>query len=167
MDFLTINFITMLTIFVGYLSFIIGKYGILPSISESYYRLPKSINFLFTLFCWGFALPAVIIGVDLTDNFLMFLAGSGIMFVGAAAAFKETLTKNVHMIGAAVGIICAQLSTAFDFHMYYVNVIFVVLSLAILLGKYLGKIKNYVWWIEILAFILLCYVLGTQLFKLL
>jgi hypothetical protein len=154
----------MLTVFAGYVSFIIGKYGILPSISESYYRLPKNLTFLFTLFCWGFALPAAIVGLDLTDNFLMFFAGGGIMFVGAAAAFKEQFTKRVHFIGAAIGITAAQLSTAFDFHMYYINVIFVVLALTILLGKYLGKIKNYVWWIEMVAFLSICYVLGYQLY---
>lgn len=164
MNFLDINFIIMLTVFVGYVSFIIGKYGILPSISESYYWLPKKLNFLFTLFCWGFALPAMIVGLDLTDNFLMFFAGGGIMFVGAAAAFKETMTKKVHFIGAVIGITAAQLSTAFDFHMYYVNVIFIVLALTILFGKGLGRIKNYVWWIELLAFISMCYVLGYQLY---
>jgi hypothetical protein len=154
----------MLAVFVGYVSFVISKYGILPSISESYYKLPKSINFLFTLFCWGFALPAVIVGVDLTDNFLMFLAGGGIMFVGAAAAFKETMTKKVHFIGATIGITAAQLSTAIDFQMYYMNLVFVVLALTILLGKGLGRIKNYVWWIEIMAFLSMCYVLGYQLY---
>jgi len=154
----------MLTVFVGYVSFIIGKYGILPSISESYYRLPKNLTFLFTLFCWGFALPATIVGLDLTDNFLMFFAGAGIMFVGAAAAFKEKMTKKVHFIGAAIGITAAQLSTAFDFHMYYVNVVFITIALTILLGKTVGRIKNYVWWIEMIAFVSICYVLGTQLF---
>jgi hypothetical protein len=154
----------MLTVFVSYVSFIICKYGILSSISESYYRLPKNLKFLFTLFCWGFALPATIIGLNLTDNFLMFFAGAGIMFVGAAAAFKEQFTKKVHFTGAAIGITAAQLSTAFDFHMYYVNVIFFTIALTILLGKCLGRIKNYVWWIELVAFILMCYVLGLQLY---
>lgn len=164
MDYLDYSFFTMLTVFVGYISFIIGKYGILSSISESYYRLPKSLTFLFTLFCWGFALPAMIVGLDLTDNFLMFFAGGGIMFVGAAAAFKEKMTEKVHFIGAAIAIIAAQLSTAFDFHMYYVNVVFITIALTILLGKTVGRIKNYVWWIEIAAFLSICYVLGYQLY---
>lgn len=154
----------MLLVFIGYISFIVGRYGILPSISDSYYRLPKKLRILFTLFCWGFALPAAIIGIDLTDNFLMFFAGSGIMFVGAAAEFQEKMTKTVHFTGAAIGIISAQLSTAIDFHLYYVNIIFIVLSLAILLGKRLNILKNYLWWIEIVAFVLVCYVLGYNLF---
>jgi len=149
----------MLTVFITYVGFIWSKYGVLPSISDSYYELPKQINFLFTLFCWGFAFPAVIIGLDLTDNFLMFLAGGGIMFVGAAAAFKQELTDTVHKIGAFGGVIFSQLSIAFDFKMYYVNVIFVVLGLLILLTK----IKNRIWWLELVAFSSICYVLGKQL----
>jgi len=163
MGYLDILFITMLLVFISYMAFIISRYGILASISDSYYRLPKNLSFLFTLFCWGFAIPLTIIGLQLTDNFLMFFAGSGIVFVGAAAAFKETMTEKVHYVGAAIGISFAQLSTAFDFHMYYVNIFFLVSILIILLGKILGKIKNYVWWIELVAFTLICYVLYNQL----
>jgi len=155
---ITLYFI-MLTVFITYVGFIWSKYGVLPSISDSYYELPKKIDFLFILFCWGFAFPAVIIGVDLTDNFLMFLAGGGIIFVGAAAAFKQELTQTVHEIGAFGGVIFSQLSIAFDFKMYYVNVIFVVLGLLILLTK----IKNRIWWLELVAFSSICYVLGKQL----
>ena len=155
---ITLYFI-MLTVFITYVGFIWSKYGVLPSISDSYYELPKKIDFLFILFCWGFAFPAVIIGVDLTDNFLMFLAGGGIIFVGAAAAFNQELTQTVHEIGAFGGVIFSQLSIAFDFKMYYVNVIFVVLGLLILLTK----IKNRIWWLELVAFSSICYVLGKQL----
>lgn len=159
MNYLYVSFVTMLFVFITYVSFIWSKYGVLSSISESYYRLPTKLSFLFTLFCWGFAIPAIIIGVDLTNNYLMFLAGGGIMFVGAAAAFKETLTKNVHMIGAALGIIFSQLSIAFDFHMYYVNILFFIAALLVLVFR----IKNHIWWIELLAFSSICYVLGSKI----
>lgn len=149
-----------MAVFFGYVIYIIAKFGLLPSISESFYRFSDQNNFLFTLFCWGFALPAIVIGTDLTNNFLMFLAGSGIMFVGAAAAFKEKLTKPVHEISAYVGVILSQISIAYDFHMYYVNFIFIGLSLIIAVG--LKRTKTF--WIEILAFLSICYVLGSNLF---
>lgn len=163
MDLFTSLYLIMVSIFIGYLSFIVIKYGILPSISDSWYKLPRNQQPLFTFFCWGFAMPALIIGVELTDNFLMFLAGSGICFVGAAAAFKEKLTKSIHYGGAYCGIICSQLSIAFDFHMYYVNIISVGLMLLILLFR---KKLNYnnIWWQEIIAFTSICYVLGMKLF---
>ncbi len=86
----------MLSVFVTYVGGTSLKYGILGSISETYYRLPKNKKFLFTFFCWGIAFPAMIIA----SKPLMFFASAGICFAGAAAAFKEKLTHDVHMIGA-------------------------------------------------------------------
>jgi hypothetical protein len=81
----------MLAVFFSYVGFIWKKYRVLVSISQSYYRLPKNLQILFTLFCWGFAFPAMIIG----SNGLMFFSGGAICFVGAAAAFQEELTHIV------------------------------------------------------------------------
>jgi len=159
MEYLNILFFIMLFVFVGYVAFIWIKYGIQPSISESYYKLPKSINWLFTLFCWGFAIPALIIGVQLTDNFLMFLAASGICFVGAAAAFKQTLTKNVHMIGAYCGILFSQLSILFDF-----NIPVVVAATLLWLIIFQLYAKNKIWWQEIVAFMAILVVFAASLF---
>lgn len=160
MDYLQILFIMMVVVFFSYIIPIILIYGVLPSVSDSYYELPEKYNFLFTLFCWGFAIPTMIIGVDLTDNFLMFFAGSGICFVGAAAAFKEELPKKVHIWSAIIGIVSSQLSIAFDFKMYYLNAVFLLLSGLLLLIKP----KNRIFWLEIVAFVAICYVLGIKVF---
>lgn len=175
MTYLTYLFWGMLAVFVSYVAFIWIRYGVQRSISDSYYRLtedpkmpPLLAQSLFTFFCWGFAFPAMIVGLTLTDNFLIFLATGGIMFVGAAAAFKQSLTKEVHMIGAYGGVAFSQLSIAFDFHMYYVNVIFIIgaLALQILSIKKIGLVKNPVWWQEILAFGSIIFVFGVALHKL-
>ena len=150
-------------VFISYILFITMKYGVLASISDSYYRLPTKYNYLFTLFCWGFAIPTMIIGLELTGSFLMFLACAGICFVGAAAAFKEDLTKSVHYSGALVGILCSQLSIALDFNMYYVNIIFLTIGILLLLFRSVIN-NNHIWWIEILAFSSMIYVLGFNLF---
>jgi len=157
MNYSFVSFFVMLVVFVSYVLFIWIKYGVQESISDSYYRLPNNYNFIFTLFCWGFAIPAILAG----NTLLMFLAGSGIAFVGAAARFKEIMTKQVHMIGAFCGVIFSQLSIFFDFKMWYINVVFIVGALIIILLK--KQIKNYTWWIEILAFSLICYALGSKL----
>lgn len=160
MDFLQILFIILISIFVVYITSITFIYGILTSISKSYYKLPKKYNFLFTLFCWGFAIPVIIIGSDLTNNLFMFLAGASICFVGAAAQYKEKLTDKVHQYSARIGVISSQLSIIFDFKLYYVTILFTLISLLLLLSK----IKNITFWIEILAFISISYVLYFQLF---
>lgn len=128
----------MLFVFIAYVSTITYKYGILPSISESYYRLPRQQSMFFTLFCWGFALVAMILGILTVDSVLLFLAGAGIVFVGAAAAFKEPLTGKVHSYAAGIGIVLSQLAIILDFHMYHI--IFSFISLGSLL--LLFEIKN-------------------------
>jgi hypothetical protein len=150
----------MMSIFFGYVGYIWSKYGILPSISESYYVLPNKQKQLFTLFCWGIAFPAIIIGGVFTKTPLMLLAGSGIVFVGAAAAFKQKVTKTIHFIGAAIGVILSQVSIAYDFHYYILNIIFLAVGLFVIFKKYKSKI----WWIEIAAILTILATLGYRLF---
>ena len=156
-----ILYFLMILVFVSYLGMVVKHFGILPSISDSYYHLKKSNNYLFTLFCWGFAIPAMLLGTQLSHSPLMFLAGAGIVFVGAAAQFKEKMTKTVHELGALFGVLFAQLSIAIDFNMYYLNAIFAIAALII----YLTKSKERIWWIEILAFSSIVYALGIALSK--
>ena len=151
-------FIIMLSVFFGYVGFIWAKYGVLKSISQSYYELPEKWRFLFTLFCWGFAFPAIIIGTPVTG--LMFFAGAGICFVGAAAAFEEKLTREVHFAGAGAGVLFSQLAMILSYGMWPISLIFGVSSLLMLLFR--KKIREkHIWWIEVLAFLAICYVFGT------
>ena len=107
---MTTIFIIMLSAFFGYVGFIVTKYGVQSSVSGSYYRLPRNWQWVFTIITWGYALPAMIIGLDITGNGLVFLAGAGIAFVGASPAFhKLGIERTVHTIGAIVGIVSMQL----------------------------------------------------------
>lgn len=155
MDYQLSMFIMMLTVFISYVSYIWIKFGIQKSISASYYALPENQRFLFTLFCWGFAFPAIIIGVEVT--LLMFFAGAGICFVGAASKILEKDVYKIHMVAAIGGIIFSQLAIFFGFHMLWLNITSVVLSAIIL---FLFK-KTYFWWIELVAFSAIVYALGT------
>ncbi len=151
-------YLVMLFVFISYISFIWSKYGVLKSISQSYYELPVKWQPLFTLFCWGFAFPAIMIGVPYSS--LMFFAGTGICFVGAAAAFQEKMTHTVHMVGAIGGVILSQLAIIINFGMWPISAAFVGASLLFMLFRKKLKYKQ-IWWIEILAFLSICYVLGT------
>ncbi len=146
----------MLVVFISYVSWIWARYGVLKSISQSYYELPKNLQFLFTFFCWGFSLPAIIVG----STGLIFLAGSGIGFVGAAAAFQEDMTHEVHMIGAGTGVTASQLAIFLNFGLWPINIAFISASLFLLLFR--KKIRGWIWWIEIAAFLSICIALGIQ-----
>jgi len=153
----TILFSLMVSVFVSYVLFIWIKYGIQKSISESYYVLQKEKKgFLFILFTWLFAFPAMILG----DSYLMTLAGGGIVFVGAAAAMHKFPTRAVHMIGAVGGMILACLAMIVQYHMWYMTVgVAVLILLSLLLDK-----KHFMWWAELIIFTAISIVLGISIF---
>lgn len=153
-------YLIMLSVFVGYVMFITLQYGVLSSISESYYRLPNKLKFLFTGFCWGFAFPAIILGANF-GSFLIPLAGGMICMVGAATAFKLKFEGLLHTIAAVGGIILSQLSIIFEFHgMYYITILLALYCLLIVIMK----VENKVFWIEIGSFLTICYLLGYELY---
>lgn len=152
-----VYYLIMIIVFVSYVSFIWNKFGALPSISQSYYELPQNQKWLFTIFCWAFAFPTMI----LANTTLMFFATSGIVFVGAAAAFQEKMTKEFHVIGAVMGVILSQISIITDYGMWPISLTFALLALPMLLLE--DKFPNRVWWIEIMAFTSISIVLGLNL----
>lgn len=146
---MTTLYIIMLAAFYGYTGTIAAIYGVQTSVSESYYRLPRKLQWIFTLATWGYALPAMFIGLEITGNGLVFLAGSGIAFVGAAPAFhKLGMERTVHTVGAIVGI-TSMLAFLLVVGAWYYPVLFAVLSL---IAFFFDK-KNLVWWVETAAFI--------------
>ena len=148
---MTTLFIIMLSFFFGYVGFIFIRYGVQSSVSESYYRLPRNLQWLFTVATWGYAFPALIIGLQLTDNGLVFLAGAGIAFVGASPAFKGIkMEHTVHMVGAIVGITAMQIFLCVV-GFWWITLAFAVVSGLLFIWK--RTYSHYVWWVEIAAFI--------------
>lgn len=150
----TILFVLMVSVFVSYVSFIWGKYGVQTSISESYYTLPEKQNYLFVLFTFLFAFPAMILG----NSWLMYFAGGGIVFVGGNAAMHENPTRAIHLIAAIGGMILGCIAMIFQYHMWYmVAGIITLMPIAYLLDK-----KNIMWWSELIIFTAISIVLGID-----
>ena len=130
--------------FTAYVAAIWIKFGVLPSISESYYRLKKLQKSFFTLAMFGTGLPITIYA----EGGLMFFAGAGICFVGAAPAFREDMTGRVHVIGAVGGIVLGLLSLWLDYSLWIPQVVFAGLTFFLTFFR----VRNHTWWIEILAY---------------
>ena len=128
-----------------YLSYVVLTWGIQPSISESYYRWPKNINFIFTLALWFFAIPIIIVA---TNGFLFF-AGTFICVVGASQNFHEPFTGKTHVISAGLGIGLGMIALIINYNNWVSPSIFGLIALVM----YLLKIKNLTWWAEIAALI--------------
>lgn len=171
MNYLIYVYLIMVGVFFTYLGFILLKYGILPSISDSWYHLSKKLKPLFTLFCWGIAFPAMIIGLTISEGnqfqFLIFLGASGIMFVGVAPDFmsKNGLDKKIHRIAAIVGVVANTLYAYLVFpSLWYIPTIFVISTLILFAFK--RKVQE-ILWIEVLSFTCYAMVSGIEINRLL
>jgi len=130
-----------IVLFTTYLLLIVRKYGVLGSISESYYTLPRNKNYLFTIFMMSIGIINI-----LTGNIYLVLSGAGLAFTGVAAQYRNRITNAVHYIGAVIGYAlgCLAISPFF--------LVFIVILSAILKQT---VIENKTWWTEVIAFYLI------------
>ena len=123
--------------------------GIPPSISETYYVWKKRNRpFLFTFVMTAVSflfLPYWFSVCKEWQTFLPFLSVSGMLFVGGACAFKETLTRGVHFTSA--GIWAASAVTFFA-----VNQMWLPMLLGVIYGFgswAVFKFQNLTFWAEV------------------
>ena len=98
---MTLLVLFSLAVFATYLIIMAKNYGIQPSISDNYYVSKQP--WVFTLVFWLVAVtmaPAMIDAAPVEWQFTGFFAGTGIAFVGAAAAYRQSMTNTVHIAGA-------------------------------------------------------------------
>ena len=114
-------------------------YGVLPSISDSYYHLNNKIFFSLTLI--GFSFPIIIT----QNNIPFFTAGGCIMFVAVAPDFHISSEGDIHFFCAISGILSGMIGL-FLKRQYFSIIIFVIF------GIILYFVPNYIFWIEVLAF---------------
>ena len=105
-------------IFCLYIAFVVYRYGVPDSISDTYYLLEatkKGFGWVFTVWCWAVIFTMLPAWLDMsTENtqFLAFLACAGLGFVGTAPQFKEGMSRKVHYTGAGISAVAAILLTA-------------------------------------------------------
>jgi len=137
-------------VFITYITFLVKKFGVLPSISESWYRLqPEKLGYLFTLFCLTLGILMLYQGTQ--DTSLFFISGVGLCFVGAATQFKinDYYTGIIHSAGAAICIVSALVGIGIEYNLWLPGFGFIILTIP----AYIFIKKNKTWWIEMLAFI--------------
>jgi hypothetical protein len=139
-----------LLITVLYLAYTIKLFGVPWSISDTYYKLErkkKGLGILFTAWAWMASLPLLIGWLDKTEGlvfqFLPFLACGSLMFVGAAAQFKQSLTEMVHYVSAGICVASALTWVVLVGYWYIPTITF-----AICIGIAL-KYSKWITWIEI------------------
>lgn len=142
--------ISQFLIFVTYVAYIIYRFGILPSISESHYKLNTvRQGYFFTIFCWLLATTMVFQSNESTP--LYFFSGMGLAFVGAATQFKWTgaNTHIVHYVGAVLGIGCACMGLYFESGLWQPTAMVLLTTLYFSITK----TNNGIFWVEIVSFL--------------
>ena len=136
--------IVQVFLFSFYVSFIWAKYGIQPSLSESWYILESKYRWMFgVILCWGVGVLHL-----LHNTTLFFLSGALLCFVGVASDYrKQKMTKIVHYIGAigAIGLSILQLAIS---GIYWP----LLFTGGVTILAFLKLLKNRYWWLEIIAF---------------
>ena len=95
-------------LFCLYNIYIIYKYGLPTSLSETAYMLEKRY-WVFTVLCLvtGFSTLPIWFDMGSADwNFLKFLSMIGLVFTGVTPLFKEELNKPIHYTSAIITCIC-------------------------------------------------------------
>ena len=134
-------------LFAIYLILMAKLHGVQPSVSDNYYV--SKHPWTFTLAMWTVAftiLPPMLSATTETFQFTAFLSCAGIAFVGAAAAYKQSLTNTVHIAGAV---------TAALFAIIWAYTICPPLpTIAILTAAYilLAVRRHKIYWAEVTAF---------------
>lgn len=144
---MTLLVLFSLAVFATYLIIMSKLHGIQPSISDNYYV--SKHPWTFTLAMWAVAftmLPPMLSATTETFQFAAFFSCAGIAFVGAAAAYRQSMTNTVHIAGAV---------TAALFAIVWAYTICPPLpTIAILTAVYimLAVRRHKVYWAEITAF---------------
>lgn len=127
-----------------YVTFIYRRYGVLTSISASTYHLGKVERSLFYFWLVGLA------GLNLAQGMEIWgiITAIGLCFSGVTLDHAEPYgnADKVHLVGTVAAIIAAFSGLFFLYGMWIPTVLLLV-GIALLY-----KNKNFIWWIELVAF---------------
>ena len=134
-------------LFAIYLYVMAKLHGVQPSVSDNYYV--SKHPWTFTLAMWTVAftmLPPMLSATTETFQFTAFLSCAGIAFVGAAAAYRQSMTNTVHIAGAVTAALFAII--------WAYTICPPIPTIAILTAAYilLAVRRHKVYWAEITAF---------------
>jgi hypothetical protein len=147
----------MIFSFVLYIGWIVFKFGVQPSISDSFYALQDKYGkgslkpWLFWLFLINVAWPLFPL---LKFNGFSFFALAGLILVGAAARFKQGKHVEIpHIIGATGGIALAFVAIGFVFGGWA----WIWLGIGLVVYGLLSwtNVPNNTWWTQIIEFVLI------------
>ena len=126
-----------------------NNWKVLHSVSDSWYILKEKEyheEILFTIFTYFLGIGLIL---QYYHSFLFFIGGMGLFWVGTQTQFRgESIKGTIHYVGAVLAIVLSLIGLL-------LNGVWIPLLICGIGtgGMYLGKIKNFIWWVEMLAFL--------------
>ena len=152
--------IALIALYVGYVSIITIIYGVLRSISKSFYILKKKEKgywFRILMFTSGLLLILIAAYYGSEHSWALYTSGIGAILTGAAALYYDKITGIVHYIASGVMIVFALVFIGLM--VSWIPMTLVGIGLLVVLGNR-EEMPNPVFWFEVYAFNI---VLGTLL----
>lgn len=139
-------------VFFGYLLIVHNRFGIQESISKSAYAWEsqkRDRKYYFMAMCWALA----ILNLFQDMGTWGFLTSASLFFTGITTDFLENRAHSLylHYVGAIGAISCSLIGLWALHGIWIPAIVFVIAS--VITYRFSGK--NYIWWIEVEAFILI------------
>ena len=144
--------IALTILYVGYVSTVTARYGVLHSISRSFYTLQEKKKggwFRALMFTSGLILILVAAFAGSPFSWLLYMSGMGALLTGVAALYLDRITGIVHYIASGAMLIFALLFIGFIFS--WIPAIVIATGVITVFGNR-EKMPNPVFWGEIYAF---------------
>ncbi len=148
--------ITSFVIFTGYLVFILKRFGIIPSISDSYYHLEYSkrgTGLYFSVWCSLVTLfilpPSLGVCNSWYEQVASVLMCVGLIFVGAVPAFKKQRHNIYHIAGTILSTLSVLFLTIYWGYWYLIPSTLIPFSIL----QWRTKKLDIVLWLEVACFL--------------
>ncbi len=148
-----VSILISILIFCTYTAVMIKLFGVPEAYSETYYLLEKKhldYGWGFTAFCIltaAFLLPPWLIMTPESYQYTCFLSCAGLMFVGIASRFEESVTAEVHYGAAIISCIASQMWCIYAGY-WYISTILIAGALIYLLLK---DRRRWMFWLQLAA----------------
>lgn len=150
-----------LILFFGYVLWFCLKYGIPDSLSESWYKLPKNLKWLFPVILGFVSVFLLVIVLSTNGTFysalFISIAVIGLIFVAIFSHFKDPFQKILHFFGAYLATLSILI---WEFVMFKWDAIILIISIGGMvyfiytLTKTPKIPKNTTFWLEMWIFCL-------------
>lgn len=126
--------------------------GIPIHLSQSFYILKHKFIFSLFLLSLTFMLLPPLLEITPTEyEFLSFLTGASVAFIGVTPNFMEKFEGKIHSISAYISVVASQLLILLTKPI--IIIIWLIAALSMLIYKLLNRENeiNYIFWIEIIG----------------